>query len=212
MARERAFAGQPTGEDVSDRILSAARGCFEQYGIAKTTIEDIAKRAGLTRPSVYKYFAGKEAIVESISLSEAIKVNSEIRRRVVRSSDFAETLTEVLLLVVRITAKNTYLRRTLEDPDFLSNVTTSSSQMHELMRSWWGHFMENARQTGKLAAGLDIDEVITWLMLAQGMLLVRISAVDLPDDRLRRFIRLFVVESLIAKQSDRTQEGSEVNP
>jgi AcrR family transcriptional regulator len=49
-------------------IIEAAFFCFNEYGYAKTTFDDIAKKAGISRASVYNYFKSKEdffyAIVE----------------------------------------------------------------------------------------------------------------------------------------------------
>jgi len=45
------------------QILVAARACFVQFGFAKTSLEDIAKRAGLSRPLIYRKFKNKEEIL-----------------------------------------------------------------------------------------------------------------------------------------------------
>jgi AcrR family transcriptional regulator len=49
-------------------IIEAAFFCFNEYGYAKTTFDDIAQKAGISRASVYNYFKSKEdffyAIVE----------------------------------------------------------------------------------------------------------------------------------------------------
>lgn len=43
-------------------ILDAALSCFLQYGYAKTSLDDIAQRAGISRPLLYRKFKNKEAI------------------------------------------------------------------------------------------------------------------------------------------------------
>lgn len=44
------------------KIIEAALACFLQYGYDKTTLEDIASRAGLSRPLLYLQFRNKEEI------------------------------------------------------------------------------------------------------------------------------------------------------
>ena len=52
-----------------EAIIDAALDCFLQYGFAKTSLEDIAKRAGLSRPLLYLLFKNKEELfVESLRL------------------------------------------------------------------------------------------------------------------------------------------------
>lgn len=43
-----------------DRVLDAAYGCFLRTGIRKTTMDDIATAAGMSRPAVYQYVRNKE--------------------------------------------------------------------------------------------------------------------------------------------------------
>ena len=38
------------------QIIQAAWSCFEQYGFRKTSMADIAKGAGMSRPAVYQYY------------------------------------------------------------------------------------------------------------------------------------------------------------
>lgn len=45
-----------------EAILEAAWSCFLQHGYAKTSLEDVAKRAGLSRPLIYLQFANKREL------------------------------------------------------------------------------------------------------------------------------------------------------
>ena len=47
-------------------VLSAARWCFLNFGFAKTSLEDIAKRAKLSRTLLYRSFKGKEDIFKAV--------------------------------------------------------------------------------------------------------------------------------------------------
>lgn len=43
-------------------ILEAAKGVFLRYGLKKTSMDDLARAAGLSRQSLYLHFATKEAL------------------------------------------------------------------------------------------------------------------------------------------------------
>src|SRR5688500_16566535 len=49
-----------------DEVLDAALELFIEKGFASTRVEDIAKRAGLSKGTVYLYFASKEALLEGL--------------------------------------------------------------------------------------------------------------------------------------------------
>ena len=58
-----------------DRIASAALDQFAEYGIRRSTIDDVAKRAGVSRVTVFRRFTNKEHLVEFV-------IAREIRRGV----------------------------------------------------------------------------------------------------------------------------------
>jgi AcrR family transcriptional regulator len=48
------------------RILDAAGRCFAELGYAKTTVEEIARAAGVSKALVYLHFRGKEELLEAV--------------------------------------------------------------------------------------------------------------------------------------------------
>lgn len=57
---------RPTDAERRQEIIEAARACFLQYGYGKTSLEDIAQRAGLSRPLLYRKFKNKEEIFTAV--------------------------------------------------------------------------------------------------------------------------------------------------
>lgn len=53
-------------ESTRDRILDVAESLFARKGLAGTAVRDIARAAGLTAPSLYNYFEGKQALYEAV--------------------------------------------------------------------------------------------------------------------------------------------------
>jgi AcrR family transcriptional regulator len=47
-------------------IVDAARACFLQFGYAKTSLDDIAKRADISRPLIYRKFRNKEDVFGAV--------------------------------------------------------------------------------------------------------------------------------------------------
>lgn len=48
------------------KVLTAARWCFLNFGFSKTSFEDIARRAGLSRTLLYRIFKNKEDIYRGV--------------------------------------------------------------------------------------------------------------------------------------------------
>ncbi|MDT0202725.1 TetR/AcrR family transcriptional regulator [Nocardioides sp. AE5] len=62
--------------DTRQQILAASADVFSRLGYAQTTIGDIAKAAGVTRPTVYAYFSSKDEVFQTL----AENVRHEFRR------------------------------------------------------------------------------------------------------------------------------------
>jgi AcrR family transcriptional regulator len=50
-------------EEPVARMLEATMTCLARFGVAKTTIDDVAREAGCSRATVYRYFANRAALV-----------------------------------------------------------------------------------------------------------------------------------------------------
>jgi len=60
-------ASSAAGSDSTrQRILDVAERLFAQKGFAGTAVRDIAREAGLTAPSLYNHFDGKQALYEAV--------------------------------------------------------------------------------------------------------------------------------------------------
>src|SRR5215469_7168425 len=70
--------GSPAAEGNPQRILDAALKQFELFGIRRSTVEDITRRSGLARVTLYRNFANKDAIVEAVLLRELERFLSEL--------------------------------------------------------------------------------------------------------------------------------------
>jgi AcrR family transcriptional regulator len=66
-----------------ERAIKAARECFTLYGFKRTTMDDIAQKALISRPALYLLFPNKEALFRTLSeqLHNAALVRAEAALR-----------------------------------------------------------------------------------------------------------------------------------
>ena len=55
---------------VDDQILDAARSCVLDFGLRRTTLAEVARRAGVSRPTVYRRWPDTRAVVADLLTRE----------------------------------------------------------------------------------------------------------------------------------------------
>ena len=77
IARRRAAAKEDASESYLERrrhILDAATQVFRSKGIASSSIDDVARAAGVDRASLYYYFASKEELFQEVVIDAVVDV------------------------------------------------------------------------------------------------------------------------------------------
>ncbi|RYD55423.1 MAG: TetR/AcrR family transcriptional regulator [Sphingobacteriales bacterium] len=88
-------------ELIRSSIIDAAKKLFQQYGLAKTTMEDIARAIGKGKSSLYYYFATKEDIFEAVVLQEKKYITREVELAIQNVSTAEEKLRAFALTVYK---------------------------------------------------------------------------------------------------------------
>ncbi len=82
----------------SELILTAASALFDQFGYQKTTLDDIALRAGIGKGSVYLEFESKEAILFALILDNKRAEIERMRQVAARVDKSALELLKIMLV------------------------------------------------------------------------------------------------------------------
>jgi TetR/AcrR family transcriptional repressor of uid operon len=78
---------------MAERILDAAMDAFARYGVAKTTVEDVAALAGCSRATVYRHFTGKAHIGLAVVTRESFRLLDRIDAAIRDAADLEDVLT-----------------------------------------------------------------------------------------------------------------------
>ena len=73
------------GEPLKEKILSSARGLFLARGYRATTMDEIARQAGMSKRTLYETFPSKHAVAAEVVDGE-LKVFSSRMRLIIRST------------------------------------------------------------------------------------------------------------------------------
>jgi AcrR family transcriptional regulator len=78
---------------VDSGVSAAALRCIARWGVAKTSLDDVAREAGVSRATVYRAFpGGKDALIESVARAELVAFHDAITARLEKATSLEELL------------------------------------------------------------------------------------------------------------------------
>ena len=133
-------------QPVRTRILEATYACIARYGLAKTTMEDAAREAGLSRATVYRHFpGGREELVREVIVWETARFFLRLAEAVTGIRDFADLLEEALLFAHEAIERHDVLQKVLQtEPDrLLPTLTVESARIRLLITAFLKPYLED---------------------------------------------------------------------
>jgi AcrR family transcriptional regulator len=67
--------------DLGDRILDAAASCVLAYGVDRVTLAEIARRAGVSRPTIYRRWPDTQALLAALLTARIVGVLRDVPSR-----------------------------------------------------------------------------------------------------------------------------------
>ena len=190
--------------DARSRILRAGERCIQRYGIRKTTMDDIAREAAMSRPSVYRYFADREDLLLALLSARTRALTERARRFIAQQPSVEDGLVEGLLYLAEHGHREEFMRFlvSMDDNEFGRRVA-STDAFATLAGEFWDPFLDAAEGCGELRSGLDRHNVHVWLGQV-GLVLIGLLEREPQSDpaKLRELLRSFVVPAFVATARD----------
>jgi len=91
----------PATGNAKARLLIAATQCYERRGIAKTTMEDIAQQANLTRRTVYRHYPSHKEILRAVVVEQSVQFLTKMHSDLEEITDFGDYFVEALIYTIK---------------------------------------------------------------------------------------------------------------
>lgn len=186
-----------TADDASpnptkQRIIEAAKRCVSRWGIQKSSMNDIAREAGVSRNTLYCHFSNRDEVVSAAMLQagrdfarrliEHIEQFGNTRDRIIEGHMFCldNLLNEPYLGLVNVPELAPVVNHALESDEGIKLVYTAVDKMLDL---------EPQRKTDLT----EIAEVLSRFLLS--LLLVK-GPIERNNDEMRAFLRRRLLPAL----------------
>ncbi|MEV6769792.1 TetR/AcrR family transcriptional regulator [Nocardia sp. NPDC051030] len=175
-----------------EQLLESALSAFLDFGIKRTSMGEIARRAGISPATLYRRFESKNDLVEAVSVREAQQFIAEIDKRVqeVSRNDGAgnDQLVEIFVAFIINLANNQLLQRLLRtEPDtILPQLTTQAGPILAVGRAYIAEKLRALQESANVP-DFDADLVAeVFARLAQSLVLTPEGLIPLGDEQAAR--------------------------
>lgn len=188
---------EPNG-GVQRDILSAARHCFARYGASRTTMGDVARTAGVSRPTLYRYFGDRDELLVSVLALQVRAAGKRVGTILSSRRCLEEKLTEGLGELVERGRRDPVLAGMMRD----DRISPSPGVEHlwqvalGLTAEIWSDTLDDAQRRGEMRPDLSVEDACRWLAEVQFMM-VQTHDDDRPLGRdAREVIATFIAPAL----------------
>lgn len=153
-----------------DRLAGGMLRCFARFGVAKTTIDDIAREAGCSRATLYRAFpGGKDELVAAVVGGEVRRFFDEIARRLEGLVDLEDLLVVAMATAVeQIEAHEALAFLVAHEPELVW-PHVAFSELNQVLARAAAFFepylverlgLEDARRVGEWVARIVLSHVV----------------------------------------------------
>lgn len=122
MTRRGAWKGTIPESSTAARqhLLSVAQECIERHGFSKVSLSDVATAAGVTRPTVYRYFGSAEELLNAAAVTASGGYLERMRSRVMELDDPVDRVVEGMVIAISEIPDDPYVKELFLMPDVVS--------------------------------------------------------------------------------------------
>src|SRR2546423_3927216 len=183
---------------VRERILEASYACVARYGLAKTTVEDVARAARLSRATLYRHFpGGRDQLMREVIAWETGRFFGRLAEAVAGAPDFARLLEEALMFAHRAVEEHAVLQKVLQtEPErLLPQLTVESERILVFIRGFLVPYLEREQ----LAPGVDPEQAADYVARMLLSFIGNQGRWDLTDPaQVRRLVRTELLAGVLA--------------
>lgn len=183
---------------VRERVLEGGLVSIGRYGLARTTVDDIAQASGVSRATIYRHFpGGRDQIVRDTVAWEMGRFFTALGEAVAAAPDLCVLLEDALVFARGALGRHLVFQRVVQnEPErLLPLLTVESFRILPLIAGFLVPYLERERAAGRLREGAALDRTADYIAR---MVLSCIGATGVYDLDDPAEVRLLVREQLLA--------------
>lgn len=191
---------EPPDDDLSARILDAALALSAASGIRNLTMDDVARRAGVGRMTVYRRFGDKARLVEALAVRESRRCLAEMDAATRPDAPLEQQAVEGFVTAMRLAREHPLLNRLArhEPASVLAAFVDDEGFIFGAARAFVAARLRAAQEAG-LVGKLAVEETAELLVrLGLSFVLIQDSVLPLGDEQRLRAVAKRIFAPLLS--------------
>ncbi len=186
-------APAPASEESRGRVYAGAYECVGRFGLAKTTVDDVARASGVSRATIYRMFpGGRDQLLRETVGWEMNRFFARLAEAVADADDLETRLERGLAFAHRSVVEHEVLQKVLttEPEALLALMTVEQHRVLRYIVDYLRPLLDAERDAGRLRPDVDPDLAADYVARMLLSLIGTPGRWDLDDpEAVRRLVR-----------------------
>ena len=193
------LVGSANNSPERDKIVDAAIRCFERFGPQRTSMNDIADEAGISRRTLYRQFHDRPALVAEILDRRLSELHTSVVAHLASHEDIEEAMIEGSLFSVEA-GESDYLVAEIVRREHAGTPERFLLRVNDVIAARvlesWSVVLDRGRAQGRVRTDLSNERIVELIMTVHTVALLRD---DLGRDGRRALFRDLLVGAVLSR-------------
>lgn len=186
-----------TRQSARHSIIEAAAREFETKGFQATTLDDIARAAGVARRTIYLHFASKKEILIEASIEQAHMFLNEVKCNVPNQQDFPKFVANCLIYVIENAPNSKLFMLKIAEGTGIDPISMYFGNQ-EFIQNWVAFFRDpylEAVDSKQINPDIQLLKLVNWFGRISTSYLQYPLENETPED-IRESVKVFLLSAL----------------
>jgi AcrR family transcriptional regulator len=162
-------ATEPVVSDANDtfgEVLAAAEACFLQFGVQRTRMEDVAQRAGIPRPYLYRYVSSKDDLILRVMVTHTARLDEKRRNEIPLKGSVVPILVRSIEMGVEWMRADPFTHdvMSINGGELGVRIATAVQEQRVLPApAYWLPIFEYGLKRGELRDDIPVPQMLLWV-------------------------------------------------
>ena len=198
MAVENPEDFAPANAERHIKVMDAVIYCIKQYGLKKTTMDDIAEASGVSRITLYREYGNRNNLLAGVFAYRAEKFHRRIKSEMDEYDNISDALEDYFVATCKGAMIDRSIREMVGSRKVYKDVLgRAHSPIREAIAKIWQPLLDKLLAKDVEISKLKPEELIDWIIITQTFLVEISLEADYREEQIRKLVKQFIAPAFL---------------